>query len=72
MTLREFKEVFYQKPCSMNVVIYCFNYKPNIRIKKEYEILSEFYQDKKCDNLNINFIDIGCECVFIDLIYNDL
>ena len=71
MTLREFKEVLTNKPFSTHIKIYCNEPKSNILISKEYEILVDFYQDKEHDNLEIGFILIDIDLIFIYLKQHD-
>ena len=71
MTLREFKEVLTNKPYSTHIKIYCNEPKTNFLIDKKYEYLSDFYESKEYDNLDIKFIHVDKELIFIYLKQND-
>lgn len=72
MTLGEFKEVLTNKPFSTHIKIYCNEPKSNILISKEYEILVDFYQDKEFNNLNVGFIHVDRDLIFIYLKQHDM
>lgn len=71
MTLREFKLVLTNKPYSTHIKIYCKEPNTNFLIDKKYEYLADFYESKEYDNLDIKFIHVDKELIFIYLYIND-